>query len=118
MKRLEIGTLISDNNKIGVVTKVLEMGTLDACLDIIKWRANYEIHYVDGVVSILGCVTVDRLVKEDRIQIIYVPTTPLPPSSSSEDILRKTRHLCDQEHEKSKESRRKECVQQKPRKNQ
>ena len=80
MQKLKIGTLINDNDKLGVVTKVIEMGTLDVAIDIINWRANYEIHYIDGIVSILGCKTVERLIEEGKIQIIFTPTTPLPPS--------------------------------------
>ena len=87
MEKLQVGTLISDNDKLGVITKIIEIGTLDVEIDIINWRANYEIHSVDGIVAILGCKTVDRLVKEKKINIIYRPTTPLP-HSSSEQLIR------------------------------
>ena len=87
MQKLKVGTLISDNDKLGVITKVIEMGTLDVEVDIINWRANYEIHYIDGMVSILGCATVERLVKEEKIKVISSPTTPLP-YSSSEKLMR------------------------------
>ncbi|QDP62022.1 MAG: hypothetical protein GOVbin1807_21 [Prokaryotic dsDNA virus sp.] len=109
MQKLKIGTLIKDNDKLGVVTKVIEMGTLDVSVDIINWRANYEIHYVDGIVSILGCKTVERLIKENKIEIIYEPTTPLPPSSSSQDILREYMHM-QEEKSKNKKGRRKKCA--------
>jgi len=115
MQKLKIGTLISDNDKLGVITKVIEMGTLDVAIDIINWRANYEIHYVDGIVSILGCKTVERLILENKIQIVYAPTTPLPPSSSSQDILRECLHMHEEE---SKKDRRKECGTKKPKKDQ
>ena len=49
MQKLKVGTLISDNDKLGVITKIIEMGTLDVEVDIINWRANYEIHYIDEV---------------------------------------------------------------------
>lgn len=117
MKKLRIGTLISDNEKLGVITKVIEVGTLDVGIDLINWRANYEIHYTDGVVSILGCKTVDRLIQEGKIEIVYHPTTPLPPSSSSEDILRDYMQMHEKK-EKNKKVRRKECVHQKPKKDQ
>jgi len=84
MQKLKVGTLISDNNKLGVVTKIIEIGTLDVEIDIINWRANYEIHYIDGIVAILGCKTVARLIKEKKIKVIYQPTTPLPHSSSKQ----------------------------------
>jgi len=117
MQKLKIGTLISDNNKLGVITKVIEVGTLNTKVDLIKWRANYEIHYTDGVVSILGCTTMERLVKENKITIVFCPTTPLPPSSSSEDILRETMSMHDIK-EKKKKDRRKSCGNQKPKKDQ
>ena len=107
MQKLMIGTLIDDNNKLGVITKVIEMGTLDVAVDIINWRANYEIHYTDGIVSILGCKTVERLIAEGKIKIVYAPTTPLPPSSS-EDVLREYLHM-QKEEKKDKRDRRKEC---------
>ena len=88
MQKLKVGTLIRDNSKLGIITKVIDVGTLNTKVDLIKWRANYEIHYTDGVVSILGCTTVERLVKEEKIAILYTPTTPLPPSSSSDEALR------------------------------
>lgn len=118
MKKLKIGTLISDNNKLGVITKVIKMGTLDVAVDIIKWRANYEVHYTDGIVSILGCKTLERLIKEDKIQIVFTPTTPLPPSSSSSEILRETMHQREQDQQRERKNRRKECGNQKRKKDQ
>ena len=118
MQKLKIGTLINDNDKLGVVTKVIEMGTLDVAIDIINWRANYEVHYVDGIVSILGCKTVERLIKENKIQIVFTPTTPLPPSSSSSDILRESMHMCEQDQESAKKNRRTECGTRKKKKDQ
>ena len=106
MKKLEVGTLIEDNDKIGVVTKVIEVGTLNTDVDLIKWRANYEIHYVDGIVSILGCKTMERLVEEGKICIIFCPTTPLPPSSS-EDMLRECLDLHNMDKSKKKDRRAK-----------
>ena len=104
MEKLQVGTLISDNDKLGVITKIIEIGTLDVEIDIINWRANYEIHYVDGIVAILGCKTVDRLVKEKKINIVYRPTTPLP-HSSSEQLMREVMHL--REESKPKKERKK-----------
>jgi len=108
MKKLTVGTLIEDNGKVGVVTKVIEMGRLDTDNQIIKWRANYEIHYVDGIISVIACVTIDRLVKEGKINIIYRPTTPLPHSPS--DLLSDYIDACEQEQEQGqKRNRRTIC---------
>lgn len=107
MKKLEVGTLINDNDKIGVVTKVIEVGTLDVEVDIIKWRANYEIHYVDGIISVLGCATVERLIDEGKIEIVYRPTTPLPPSSSK-DIMLDVIHMQKKKIHPDKDTKRRE----------
>ena len=106
MEKLQVGTLISDNDKLGVITKIIEVGTLDVEVDIINWRANYEIHYVDGIVAILGCKTVDRLVKEKKINIIYRPTTPLP--HSPRDLLDEYVSTSESEQQQKK-NRRTNC---------
>lgn len=105
MRKLKVGTLINDNDKLGVITKIIEMGTLDVEVDIINWRANYEIHYIDGMVSILGCATVERLVKEGKIKIISSPTTPLP-YSSSEKLIREVMQM---QEDEVKNNRRTKC---------
>ncbi len=105
MKKLQVGTLISDNDKLGVITKIIEIGTLDVEVDIINWRANYEIHYVDGIVAILGCKTVERLIKEQKINVIYRPTTPLPHSSSEKLI----RDVMQMQKEEAPDNRRNRC---------
>ena len=43
---LKVGTLIKDHDKIGVITKVIEVGQLNTKVPIISWRANYEITYI------------------------------------------------------------------------
>ena len=90
MQKLKVGTLIEDNGKLGVITKVIEMGTLNVDSDIIKWRANYEVHYADGIISIIACSTISRLINEGKIRIISYPTTPLPhyPTASYETRMR------------------------------
>jgi len=90
MEKLKVGTLIEDNEKLGVITKVIEMGTLNVGSDIIKWRANYEIHYADGIISIIACATISRLIDEGKIKIISCPATPLPyyPTASYEARMR------------------------------
>ena len=91
MEKLKVGTLIEDNGKLGVITKVIEMGTLNVDSDIIKWRANYEVHYADGIISIIACATISRLISEGKIKIVSYPTaTPLPyyPTASYEARMR------------------------------
>tara|TARA_B100000212_G_C27376223_1_gene534849 strand:+ start:226 stop:585 length:360 start_codon:yes stop_codon:yes gene_type:complete len=91
MEKLKVGTLIEDNGKLGVITKVIEMGTLNVDSDIIKWRANYEVHYADGIISIIACATISRLIDEGKVKIVSYPaTTPLPyyPTASYEARMR------------------------------
>ena len=70
MEKLRVGTLLLDNNKIGVITKVITSGTLKTDNEIIKWRNNYEIYYDDGSFSIIGEGTLHRLIKKGEVKII------------------------------------------------
>lgn len=70
MEKLRVGTLIVDNNKIGIITKVITSGTLKTDNDIINWRNNYEIFYEDGTFSVLGEATLHRLIQKGEVKII------------------------------------------------
>lgn len=70
MERLELGTLIVDNGKIGIVTKILTSGTLNTDHDLIKWRNNYEVYYSDGSFSIIGEATLHRLIEKGEVKIL------------------------------------------------
>ncbi len=67
---LEVGTLIEDLGKIGVVVRKLKSGTLEIELPLIKWRVNYELFYQDGLVTIMAEATMRRLMEEGKIKII------------------------------------------------
>lgn len=73
---LKVGTLIKDHDKIGVITKVIEVGQLDARVPIISWRANYEITYTDGTTLLLSCRALDQMIENNVIEVYY----PTPPS--------------------------------------
>tara|TARA_Y100000592_G_C5442266_1_gene304072 strand:- start:1243 stop:1521 length:279 start_codon:yes stop_codon:yes gene_type:complete len=75
---LKVGTLIKDHDKIGVITKVVEVGQLDTKVPIISWRANYEITYTDGTTLLLSCRALEQMITNGVVEI-YHPTTPLPP---------------------------------------
>ena len=60
---LKVGTLIKDHNKIGVITKVVEVGQLDTKVPIISWRANYEITYTNGTTLLLSCRALDQMIQ-------------------------------------------------------
>jgi hypothetical protein len=70
VERLELGTLIVDNGKIGIVTKILTSGTLNTDHDLIKWRNNYEVYYSDGSFSIIGEATLHRLIERGEVKIL------------------------------------------------
>ena len=86
---LKVGTLISDNGKMAIISRVIEVGELRPAVAYISWRANYELRYTDGSKLIIGCRALDQMIK-NGVVLIYEPTTPLPPSSSMDDI---ERHL-------------------------
>ena len=67
MERLKVGTLILDNGKVGVITKVITSGTLKTDNDIINWRNNYEIFYDDGTISVIGENTLLKLIRREEI---------------------------------------------------
>ncbi len=69
-KTLEVGTLIEDLGKIGVVYRCIEQGSLDVDIPLVKWRVNYEIYYFDGVITVLGEATLDRLMRQGVIKIL------------------------------------------------
>ena len=76
---LKVGTLIRDNKKLGIITKVSEVGQLNAKLPIISWRANYEITYTDGSTLLVSCKALEAMIANDVVKV-YPPTTLLPPS--------------------------------------
>tara|TARA_A100001391_G_C4987440_1_gene257110 strand:+ start:115 stop:423 length:309 start_codon:yes stop_codon:yes gene_type:complete len=75
---LKVGTLIRDHNRIGVISKVVEVGQLYTKVPIISWRANYEITYTDGTTLLVSCKALENMIKNGVVEI-YKPTTPLLP---------------------------------------
>lgn len=74
---LKVGTLIKDNDRIGVITKVIEVGQLNAKVPIISWRANYEITYTDGTTLLVSCKALDAMIDNGVVETYYPTTTPL-----------------------------------------
>ena len=77
---LKIGTLIKDHGRIGVITKVIEVGQLNTKVPIIAWRANYEVTYTDGTTLLVSCRALDAMIDNGVVEI-YDPTTGLLPPS-------------------------------------
>ena len=75
---LKVGTLLNDNGKMAVISKVIEVGELRPELAYISWRANYEIVYADGSKLIIGCRALEQMVQNGAVYIYCNTTTPLP----------------------------------------
>ena len=68
----KIGTLINDNGRIGIIYREIRAGTWSE-QPLFNWRTNYEIYYSDGMISIMGKVTIDKLINEGIIRILEEP---------------------------------------------
>ena len=82
---LKVGTLIKDHDRIGVISKVIEVGQLNAKVPIISWRANYEIAYTDGTTLLISCKALENMIRNGVVEVYYSPTTlPSSVTNSSE----------------------------------
>ena len=70
MEEIKVGTLVKDMGKLGVITKVIQSGSLNVENPIIKWRLNYEIYYSDGTLSIIGGDILQRLIQKGDIELL------------------------------------------------
>ena len=64
------GTLLRDMDKIGVIIRTIETGRLNTPSAVVNWRFNYEIHYTDGTVTIMGHETLIRLLDKGIMEIL------------------------------------------------
>jgi hypothetical protein len=71
---LYVGTLVEDLGKIGIIVRIIQSGTMDIDLPLIKWRVNYEIYYQDGVVTVMAESTLKRLVADGKVRVISLPS--------------------------------------------
>ena len=65
-----VGVVIEDMGKVGIISKVLPCGALDTEIEAIRWRNNYEITYIDGDVQVIAESTFVKLVKRGDIKIL------------------------------------------------
>ncbi len=79
---LKVGTLITDNGKFGIISKVVEIGQLRPEVPIVSWRANYEITYVDGTILLLSCKALEEMIR-NGVVVVHETATKLPPSFKS-----------------------------------
>lgn len=68
----EVGTLIKDQGKVGIIKRVLGP-TPKLNNKLVNLRHNYEIYYFDGVVGYLGCKSFVRLVEAGYIEVLHKP---------------------------------------------
>ena len=66
----DVGTLIWDMGKIGVICRLIETGKLNTANAMINWRFNYEIYYVDGSITVMGHDTLERLIQSGTIYLL------------------------------------------------
>ena len=66
----DVGTLIWDMGKIGVICRLIETGKLNTTNAMINWRFNYEIYYVDGSITVMGHDTLERLICSGAVHLL------------------------------------------------
>ena len=66
----EVGTVIEDMGKIGIISKIIPYGAMNTDISAIKWRTNYEITYVDGDVQVIAESTFTKLTRRGDIKIL------------------------------------------------
>ena len=71
--RFEVGTVIQDQGKVGVIKNIVEPNTNVTGNKLLDLRKNYEIYYYDGHIGYLGCKSLVRLVSAGHIKVLYDP---------------------------------------------
>ena len=69
IRNVEIGTLIRDGDKVGIIYREIKSGTWTD-QPLFNWKTNYEIYYEDGSVCVMGADTLQRLIESEKIEII------------------------------------------------
>lgn len=68
-RQFEVGTLILDGDKVGIIYRLIKSGTWSE-EPLFNWRTNYEIYYDDGTVCVMGGDTLTRLVGSGRVVVL------------------------------------------------
>ena len=69
-KPFQVGTLLEDTGKLGVIYRIVEAGSLNTLIPLIDWRLNNEIYYFDGTITMMGENTLLRLIKDGKVSIL------------------------------------------------
>ena len=75
MGTFEVGTVIQDQGKVGVIKNIVRPNTKLTGHKLVDMRKNYEIYYYDGHVGYLGCKSLNRLVAAGHIKVLYDPNS-------------------------------------------
>ena len=67
--KIDIGTLIRDRGKLGIIYREIKQGTWTD-QPLFTWKTNYEIYYVDGTICIMGSDTLKRLLDTGKIELL------------------------------------------------
>ena len=68
-QKISIGTIIMDNDKLGIVINKIKSGTWTE-EPLFNWTTSYEIKYIDGDVCIMTESSLSRLVESGKIKIL------------------------------------------------
>jgi len=68
-KRIEIGTIIIDNGKLGLIFNEIKSGTWTE-EPLFNWTTSYEIKYADGDVCIMTEASLRRLILSGKILLL------------------------------------------------
>lgn len=68
-QKIKVGTIILDDNKLGVITNEIKSGTWSE-EPLFNWTTSYEIKYADGDVCIMTESSFKRLVTRGKIIIL------------------------------------------------
>lgn len=69
MKKITVGTIILDNDKLGIVVNVIESGCWKDSAPLVLFKI-YEIRYLDGVLSMIREETMNKLIADGKINVI------------------------------------------------
>ncbi len=69
-KSFQVGTLLEDTGKLGVIYRIVEAGSLNTLVPIIDWGVNYEIYYVDGTITMMGEATLKRWIEAGKVCVL------------------------------------------------
>lgn len=66
---IEVGAIILDNGKLGIITNEIKSGTWTV-EPLFNWTTSYEIKYSDGVTCIMTEGSLNRLIENGKIILL------------------------------------------------